>query len=58
LHIWRLGSSHHAAIVVIITRFPKPPNYYKAMLAGFVHLDHITVEVNGCVGDDCVSRET
>ncbi|MGZ5000652.1 MAG: CDF family Co(II)/Ni(II) efflux transporter DmeF [Methylomonas sp.] len=56
LHIWRLGPSHQAAIVVIITRFPKPPNYYKALLASFVHLDHITVEVNGCVGDECLSE--
>ncbi|MDD4915862.1 MAG: CDF family Co(II)/Ni(II) efflux transporter DmeF [Methylococcales bacterium] len=53
LHVWRLAAEHHAAIVVIVTRFPKPPNYYKLLLANFVYLDHITVEVNTCVGDDC-----
>jgi cation diffusion facilitator family transporter len=56
LHIWRLGASHHAAIVVIVSQFPKPPNYYKVLLAGFAYLDHITVEVNRCVGDDCVAE--
>jgi cation diffusion facilitator family transporter len=56
LHIWCLGASHHAAIVVIVTQYPKPPNYYKALLANFVYLDHITVEVNRCVGDDCVAE--
>ncbi|MDD1620023.1 MAG: CDF family Co(II)/Ni(II) efflux transporter DmeF [Methylococcaceae bacterium] len=56
LHIWRLGPSHHAAIVVIVSQFPKPPNHYKALLASFVNLDHITVEVNRCVGDDCVAE--
>lgn len=56
LHIWRLGASHLAAIVVIVTRFPKPPNHYKALLANFVYLDHITVEVNRCVGDECVDE--
>ncbi len=55
LHIWRIGADHYAAIVVIITRFPKQPNYYKAMLANFVHLDHVTVEVNVCEGDDCLA---
>ncbi len=54
MHIWRISPSHHAAIIVVVTRFPKHPGYYKTLLANFVHLDHITVEVNACAGDDCV----
>jgi cation diffusion facilitator family transporter len=53
IHIWRVSPSHHAAIIVLVTQFPKSPNYYKAMLESFVHLDHVTVEVNGCVGEEC-----
>lgn len=53
LHVWRLSAEHHAAIVVIVTRFPKPPGYYKLLLANFVYLNHVTVEVNACVNDDC-----
>jgi cation diffusion facilitator family transporter len=56
LHIWRVSPSHHAAIVVVVTQFPKSPAYYKALLANFVHLDHITVEVNRCSGDECVAE--
>jgi cation diffusion facilitator family transporter len=56
LHIWRLGASHHAAIIGVVTRYPKPPNHYKTMLANFIYLDHITIEVNGCVGDDCLAE--
>lgn len=46
IHIWRVSPSHHAAIIVLVTRTPKSPDYYKALLANFVHLDHITIEVN------------
>lgn len=56
IHIWRISPSHHAAIIVLVTRFPKSPSYYKTLLANFVHLDHLTVEVNGCVGDECVAE--
>lgn len=56
LHVWRLGALHHAAIIVIVTRFPKPPHYYKSLLANFGYLEHVTVEVNRCVGDDCVAE--
>ena len=57
IHIWRLSPSHHAAIIVLVTRFPKSPSYYKTLLANFVHLDHLTVEVNACVGDECVAEK-
>ncbi|MGD0959108.1 MAG: CDF family Co(II)/Ni(II) efflux transporter DmeF [Methylomonas sp.] len=56
LHVWRLSPTHQAAIIVIVTRFPKSPAYYKAKLANFVQLDHITIEVNVCVGDACLAE--
>ncbi len=56
LHIWRISPSHHAAIVVLVTRHPKSPSYYKSLLAEFAHLDHITIEINGCVGDGCLAE--
>lgn len=55
LHIWRLSPSHYAAEVVLVTRFPKAPSHYKQQLAGFKRLTHVTIEVNGCSGDDCVA---
>lgn len=56
IHIWRISPAHHAAIIGVVTRFPKSPNHYKRLLADFVHLDHVTVEVNQCTGDDCAAE--
>jgi len=47
LHIWRVSPSHYAAIIVVVTPSPKAPSHYKHLLSDFVHLDHVTVEVNG-----------
>jgi cation diffusion facilitator family transporter len=45
LHVWRLGPGHLAAIVTVVTREPRPPAYYKSLLASIPGLSHITVEV-------------
>lgn len=58
LHIWRLSPSHHAAIIVVISPHPQSPTHYKSLLSGFVHLDHITVEVNHCSADQYGSRDS
>jgi cation diffusion facilitator family transporter len=54
IHIWPLGSHHYAAIISIVTHFPKPPEYYKDLLVGFEKLEHVTVEVNTCKGEPCM----
>jgi Co/Zn/Cd efflux system component len=46
LHVWRLGPGHYSIILSLVTRHPRPPEYYKTLLAGFERLSHITVEVN------------
>lgn len=48
IHIWRISPAHHAAIIVLVAREPKSPDYYKGLLADFMHLDHLTIEVNRC----------
>lgn len=55
IHIWRISPTHHAAIIGLVCLSPKSPDYYKALLSNFVHLDHITIEVNACVLDNHVS---
>ncbi|CAB5118672.1 Cobalt/zinc/cadmium resistance protein CzcD [Olavius algarvensis associated proteobacterium Delta 3] len=45
LHLWQVSSSHLGAIVSIVTKRPKPPDYYKSLLNRIQPLDHITVEV-------------
>jgi len=51
LHVWRVGSHHLAAIISIVTHFPKPPDHYKKLLADHHEMAHITFEVNPCGTD-------
>ena len=48
IHIWKVGPNHYAAIISIITHFPKATEYYKELLGEFHKLAHITIEVHEC----------
>ena len=54
LHIWRIGTNQLAAIISIVTHFPKPPDHYKKLLTPFKELAHITIEVNQCDSEPCL----
>jgi cation diffusion facilitator family transporter len=54
LHIWRIGANQLAAIISIVTHFPKPPVHYKKLLTPFKELAHITIEVNRCESEPCL----
>jgi len=54
LHIWRIGTNQLAAIISIVTHFPKPPDHYKKLLTQFKELAHITIEVNQCESEPCL----
>jgi cation diffusion facilitator family transporter len=54
LHIWRIGTNQLAAIISIVTHFPKAPDHYKKLLGSFTELAHITIEVNHCESEPCV----
>jgi cation diffusion facilitator family transporter len=45
LHLWRLGPGHLGAIVCVDTHEPRGVDYYRAKLARFRSLSHITIEV-------------
>ena len=45
LHLWRVGPGHLAAIVSVATRSRHEAQYYRARLACFKILSHVTVEV-------------
>jgi len=53
IHIWKVGANHYAAIISLVTQFPKSTEYYKELLNDFHKLSHITIEVNVCDGDAC-----
>jgi cation diffusion facilitator family transporter len=46
LHLWRLGPGHLGAILSVGTEKPRGTEYYKARLARFRSLSHLTVEVH------------
>lgn len=45
LHLWRLGPGHLGAIVSIVSDRPQPNGVYRAKLAAFDQISHLTVEV-------------
>ena len=48
LHLWRLGPGHLGVVASIVSDVPQTPDAYKARLAGFAGLSHVTVEVHAC----------
>jgi len=54
IHIWRISASHYAAIISLVTHFPKPAEHYKELLADFHKLSHVTVEVHECQSEPCI----
>ncbi len=45
LHIWRLGPGHLGAILAIATSSQRDAAYYRALLADYRGLSHLTIEV-------------
>jgi cation diffusion facilitator family transporter len=58
IHIWRVGANHYAAIISLVTHFPRPAEYYKDLLADFHRLSHTTIEVNVCEDEACTAQDT
>jgi cation diffusion facilitator family transporter len=46
LHLWRLGPGHMGVIAAITTATPRAPEFYRARLAAFRSLSHVTIEVH------------
>lgn len=46
LHVWRVGRSHYACILSLVTASQATPDDFKRLLAVHEELRHITVEVN------------
>jgi cation diffusion facilitator family transporter len=45
LHLWRLGPGHLAAIVSVCPTEGHAPDYYRAKLARYRALSHVTIEI-------------
>jgi len=55
LHVWKVGPNDYAAIISLVTHFPKPIEYYRELLKGIHSLSHITIEVNQCESEPCTA---
>jgi len=54
LHLWKVGPNDYAAVVSLVTHFPKPVEHYKNLLKDVHHLSHITIEINQCMSEPCI----
>jgi len=54
IHVWKVGSNHYAAIISLVTHYPKATEHYKRLLSKFHKLSHITIEVNECKEKPCI----
>lgn len=54
IHVWKVGANHYAAIISLVTHFPKATEHYKNLLNDYKLLTHITIEVNECKEKPCV----
>jgi Co/Zn/Cd efflux system component len=54
-HLWKINSNKFALVLSIVTHYPKPPGYYKALLNGLTNLSHVTVEVHAAEGLPCLN---
>ena len=57
IHVWKVGANDYAAIISLVTHFPKAAVYYKSLLSDFHRLSHVTIEVNACDGDACAAPD-
>ena len=52
LHLWSIGPSIYSAIISVLARAAKPPEYYKELIPPNSSLVHLTVEVNEWIEED------
>jgi cation diffusion facilitator family transporter len=55
IHVWRVGGRSLAVILSVVTHAPRPPEHYRALLADYPEVEHVTVEVNPCEGESCLT---
>lgn len=49
IHVWKVGASHYAAIIAVVTDKPRTADHYKNLLRDFDRLSHVTIEINTCL---------
>jgi cation diffusion facilitator family transporter len=58
LHVWQVGANAAAAIISLVTHYPRPVEHYRDLVNSIPALKHITVEINTCQDAPCIPMET
>ena len=58
IHVWKVGPADYAAIISLVTHFPKNTEHYKKLLSKYDELSHINIEVNPCEDEPCITPKT
>lgn len=53
-HVWRINSRDLAAVISVVTHYPRPVEHYRNLLANQTDLKHITIEINVCREEPCL----
>jgi cation diffusion facilitator family transporter len=54
LHVWQVSERDAAAIISVVTHYPRPAAHYRHLLVGLPGLAHVTIEVNVCEDEECM----
>jgi cation diffusion facilitator family transporter len=57
IHVWKVGPADYAAMISVVTHFPKDSEYYKNLLSHLIELTHITIEVHHCKEEPCIKPD-
>lgn len=54
LHVWKVSEQACAAIISLVTHYPRPVEHYRQLLEPVHELKHATIEVNVCQQAPCL----
>ena len=56
LHVWQVSERDAAAIISIVTHYPRPADHYRSLLTSLPELAHVTIEVIACEDEACLAE--
>jgi cation diffusion facilitator family transporter len=58
IHVWQVGPIDYAAIISLVTHYPKPIEHYKDLISDFKELSHVTIETYECLEEPCLVSDS
>lgn len=54
LHVWQVGANDAAAIISLVTHYPRPVEHYRKLIEAIPALKHVTIEVYVAEDEPCI----